>query len=186
MVDDLEAAGLEALGLLLDDLGRTAGGIGHGGLGRLDDFLVRPVDAGDVGAVVELAARDRRAGNGRSRARGPRRAAASAGPPRRDSSRPDPRRRGSGRGGGRGSVRGFPSRSGLGRDRTRAVAGQSRGFCGGSRSCAPNSGTGNSHASSVRRWRGASGPEIFSPRIFSCSSIRPWSSASGRGGQPGM
>jgi len=38
---------------LLDDLGLAAGGIGHGGLGDVGDFLVRPVDAGDVGAIVE-------------------------------------------------------------------------------------------------------------------------------------
>ena len=54
MINDFEEAGLEALGLLLDDFGRAAGGIGHGGLGGLDDFLFGPVDAGDVGALFEL------------------------------------------------------------------------------------------------------------------------------------
>jgi hypothetical protein len=49
------AAGLEALGLLLDDVGGAGrvGRIGGGDLGRLDDFFFGPVNTGDVGALVE-------------------------------------------------------------------------------------------------------------------------------------
>ena len=54
VVDDLEVPGLELLDLLLDDLVGSAGGIGHGFLDRLGDFLVGPVHARDVRAVIQL------------------------------------------------------------------------------------------------------------------------------------
>ena len=54
VIDDLEGAGLDSLGLLLDDLRGATGGIGHADLGALDDFFLGPVDAGDVRAVIEL------------------------------------------------------------------------------------------------------------------------------------
>ena len=56
MIDDLEKAGLEALGLLFDDFrgGGRIRRIGRGNVFRFDDFFFGPVDAGDVGALVEF------------------------------------------------------------------------------------------------------------------------------------
>lgn len=57
---------------------------------------------------------------------------------------------------------------------------------GGTRSCSPHTGIGNSLGASGSNDRDRPGPVSVSPDIFFWSVIRPWSRASGRGGHPGM
>ena len=65
---------------------------------------------------------------------------------------------------------------------------QTPGLLGGSRSCSPNSGTGNSLGRCRRsRCRARVGPgQLPARRSCCCSVMNACSSASGRGGQPGM
>ena len=57
---------------------------------------------------------------------------------------------------------------------------------GGSRSCSPNFGTGNSLGASATKWRGRFAPVNSCSEIFFCNVMNACSNASGRGGQPGM
>ena len=54
VIHDLEASGFDPPGLFLDHAGGSAGGVGHGGPGHINHFLLRPVDPGHVGALVQL------------------------------------------------------------------------------------------------------------------------------------
>src|SRR5215469_14885105 len=63
---------------------------------------------------------------------------------------------------------------------------QTSRFEDGSRSCSPNSGTGNSPGASLSRCRGRPSPVSCCSSIFFCKVIKAWMSASGRGGQPGI
>src|SRR5262249_14053478 len=59
-------------------------------------------------------------------------------------------------------------------------------FAGGSRSCLPNFGTGNSLGCSGFKNSALSTPVNFCSSILRCNSMNACKSASGRGGQPGM
>jgi len=86
VINHLEACRAAGVGFRLDDLGGTAGGVGDVGLHRVDDFLLGPVDAGDVEHIVELLP-DRRGETSRCRAHSAAPAGSECGRRRRDSGR---------------------------------------------------------------------------------------------------